>query len=119
MNPEIPSTFTHDTPTRNFPCDPAESTTEPLIELRGIGIRFASSDPADASSWRRLGRREQPKPGEQMRSKMIGVKPAMRTTTSWDRILDMLTEHRSRPAVADVLRHRRLFPEPAHRPRTT
>jgi hypothetical protein len=38
--------------------------------------RFATSTPADASSWRRLGPREKPKPGEVMRSKMVGARPA-------------------------------------------
>ena len=38
--------------------------------------RFATSTPADASSWRRLGAREKPKPGEVVRSKMVGARPA-------------------------------------------
>lgn len=38
--------------------------------------RFASSTPADPESWRRLGRGEKPRPGEVVRSKMIGAKPA-------------------------------------------
>lgn len=38
--------------------------------------RFASPNPADAESWRRLGRFEKPRPGETVRSKLIGVKPA-------------------------------------------
>lgn len=38
--------------------------------------RFATSTPADAGSWRRLGRGEKPKPGEVARSKMIAARPA-------------------------------------------
>lgn len=38
--------------------------------------RFASSTPQDAASWRRLGRCEKPKPGEAVRSRMVGAKPA-------------------------------------------
>ncbi|MGC0142674.1 MULTISPECIES: ArdC-like ssDNA-binding domain-containing protein [Micrococcales] len=37
---------------------------------------FASSTPQDVSSWRRLGRFEKPKPGELMRSRMVGGKSA-------------------------------------------
>ncbi|MBO1903249.1 ImmA/IrrE family metallo-endopeptidase [Leucobacter weissii] len=42
--------------------------------------RFASSTPQDAQSWRRLGRFEKPKPGEVVRSRMVGTKP----TYVWD-----------------------------------
>lgn len=38
--------------------------------------RFASSTPQDASSWRRLDRFEKPKPGDVVRSRMVGAKPA-------------------------------------------
>lgn len=38
--------------------------------------RFASSTPQDAASWRRLGRFEKPKPGEAVRSRMVGTKTA-------------------------------------------
>lgn len=38
--------------------------------------RFASSKPADAESWRRLGKGEKPRPGEVVRSKMIATRPA-------------------------------------------
>lgn len=38
--------------------------------------RFASSNPADAQSWRRLGKGEKPRPGEAVRSKMIASRPA-------------------------------------------
>lgn len=38
--------------------------------------RFATSTPQDAGSWRRLGRFEKPKPGEAVRSRMVGAKPA-------------------------------------------
>ena len=49
---------------------------------RGYGIlapvtgRFASATPQDAMSWRRLDPRETPRPGEVVRSRMIGTKPA-------------------------------------------
>lgn len=42
--------------------------------------RFATSTPQDAESWRRLGRFEKPKPGEVVRSRMVGAKP----TYVWD-----------------------------------
>ncbi|HVW43820.1 MAG TPA: serine/arginine repetitive matrix protein 2 [Amycolatopsis sp.] len=38
--------------------------------------RFASTNPADPESWRRLDRGEKPRPGETVRSKMVTVKPA-------------------------------------------
>ncbi|WOF21932.1 ArdC-like ssDNA-binding domain-containing protein [Microbacterium betulae] len=38
--------------------------------------RFASSNPADPDSWHRLGRFEKPRPGEVVRSRMVGAKPA-------------------------------------------
>ncbi len=38
--------------------------------------RFASANPQDAESWRRLGKFEKPRPGEAVRSKMVGVRPA-------------------------------------------
>lgn len=38
--------------------------------------RFASFTPTDLGSWRRLGSREKPKPGETVRSKMVGARPA-------------------------------------------
>lgn len=38
--------------------------------------RFASSTPQVAESWRRLGRFEKPKPGEAVRSRLVGVRPA-------------------------------------------
>lgn len=38
--------------------------------------RFATSTPKDAESWRRLGRFEKPSPGEVVRSRMVGAKPA-------------------------------------------
>jgi hypothetical protein len=44
--------------------------------LAPITGRFASSTPQDAESWRRLGRFEKPKPGEVVRSRMVGAKPA-------------------------------------------
>ncbi len=44
--------------------------------LAPVTGRFASANPSDPSSWRRLNRSEKPKPGEVARSKMIGVRPA-------------------------------------------
>lgn len=38
--------------------------------------RFASATPQDAMSWRKLEPREKPKPGETVRSRMVGAKPA-------------------------------------------
>ena len=38
--------------------------------------RFATSTPSDSGSWRRLGPREKPKPGEVVRSRMVGARPA-------------------------------------------
>lgn len=38
--------------------------------------RFASSNPANPESWRHLDRFEKPKPGEVVRSRMVGAKPA-------------------------------------------
>ncbi|MBN9176963.1 MAG: serine/arginine repetitive matrix protein 2 [Microbacterium sp.] len=38
--------------------------------------RFASSTPQDSASWRRLGKFEKPQPGEAVRSRMVGAKPA-------------------------------------------
>jgi hypothetical protein len=40
-----------------------------------VTARFASADPSNRESWRRLGRGEQPHPGEQVETKLIGVKP--------------------------------------------
>lgn len=41
-----------------------------------VTARMASREPADPSSWRRLGRGEKPAAGEVVRSRMIGAKPA-------------------------------------------
>lgn len=41
-----------------------------------VNARFASSSPADPSSWRRLNRNERPRPGELVRPRMVGVRPA-------------------------------------------
>jgi hypothetical protein len=38
--------------------------------------RFASATPSVVESWRRLGRFERPKPGEAVRSRLVGVRPA-------------------------------------------
>jgi hypothetical protein len=38
--------------------------------------RFASTNPADPASWRRLGKFEGPKSGEVVRSRLVGVRPA-------------------------------------------
>lgn len=44
--------------------------------LAPVTARFASSTPANAESWRRLGRGEKPQFGEAVRSKLVGLKPA-------------------------------------------
>jgi hypothetical protein len=48
--------------------------------LAPVTARFASPTPADPDSWRRLARAERPRPGETVRSKMIGLRP----THVWD-----------------------------------
>ncbi|XPP25616.1 MAG: ArdC-like ssDNA-binding domain-containing protein [Leucobacter sp.] len=44
--------------------------------LAPVTGRFASATPKIAESWRRLGRFEKPKPGEMVRSRMVGARPA-------------------------------------------
>lgn len=44
--------------------------------LAPVTGRFASSNPANGESWRRLTRGEKPKSGEVVRSRMVGVRPA-------------------------------------------
>jgi len=44
--------------------------------LAPVTGRFASAQPADPESWRRLNRGEKPKPGEIVRTRMVGVRPA-------------------------------------------
>jgi len=44
--------------------------------LAPVTGRFATFTPKVAESWRRLGRFEKPKPGETVRSRMVGVRPA-------------------------------------------
>ncbi|MFV0451349.1 MAG: ArdC-like ssDNA-binding domain-containing protein [Propioniciclava sp.] len=44
--------------------------------LAPVTGRFASANPSDANSWRRLGKGEKPRAGEVVRSKMVGVRPA-------------------------------------------
>lgn len=44
--------------------------------LAPVTGRFASSTPTDSSTWRRLGRAEHPRPGEVVRSRLIGARPA-------------------------------------------
>lgn len=41
-----------------------------------VTARFATAMPLDPASWRRLERNEKPQPGEIVRSKMVGVRPA-------------------------------------------
>jgi hypothetical protein len=57
-----------------------------------VTARFASSSPADPKSWRRLARRERPRPGEALRTRMVGVRPAH----VWD------ISQTSGPAIADI-----------------
>ncbi|MBN9178773.1 MAG: ImmA/IrrE family metallo-endopeptidase [Microbacterium sp.] len=44
--------------------------------LAPVTGRFASSTPQDGESWRRLGQYEKPKPGEAVRSRLVGARPA-------------------------------------------
>jgi hypothetical protein len=44
--------------------------------LAPVTARFASANPSDAGSWRRLSRGEKPGSGESVRSKLVGLKPA-------------------------------------------
>lgn len=44
--------------------------------LAPVTGRFASPQPSDPDSWRRLNKFEKPRPGEVVRSKMVGVRPA-------------------------------------------
>jgi len=48
--------------------------------LAPVTARFASPNPAQQDSWRRLARNERARPGEVVRSKMVGLKP----THVWD-----------------------------------
>jgi antirestriction protein ArdC len=41
-----------------------------------VTARFASTNPTNPDLWRQLDRREKPRPGEVVRSKMVNVKPA-------------------------------------------
>lgn len=44
--------------------------------LAPVTARFASTNPSDPTSWRRLGRGEKPTPRDVVRTKLIGLKPA-------------------------------------------
>lgn len=44
--------------------------------LAPVTGKFASANPSDPGSWYRLERGEKPKPGEVVRSKMVGARPA-------------------------------------------
>ncbi|GAA1069726.1 hypothetical protein GCM10009641_88280 [Mycobacterium cookii] len=44
--------------------------------LAPVTARFASSTPTSAESWRRLGQGEKAKPGEVVRTRLVGLKPA-------------------------------------------
>ena len=44
--------------------------------LAPVTARFATSSPADVSSWRRLNRNERARAGEVIRARMVGVRPA-------------------------------------------
>lgn len=48
--------------------------------LAPVTARFASANPSDPASWRRLARGEKPGSGESVRSKLVGLKP----THVWD-----------------------------------
>lgn len=46
-------------------------------QIRGpVKARYASATPNDPASWRRLAKRETPRPGEVVRRRMVGVVPA-------------------------------------------
>ncbi|GEB96292.1 ImmA/IrrE family metallo-endopeptidase [Microbacterium lacticum] len=60
--------------------------------------RFASSTPLDSGSWRRLDRFEKPKPGEVVRSRMVGSKAAY----VWDVALTGGVPIPERPTVAPL-----------------
>lgn len=44
--------------------------------LAPVTARFASANPSNGRSWRRLARGERPAPGELIRSKLVGLRPA-------------------------------------------
>ena len=44
--------------------------------LAPVTARFASANPTDPDSWRRLARGEKPAFGEAVRSRLVGLKPA-------------------------------------------
>lgn len=44
--------------------------------LAPVTARYATTSPADPGSWHRLARGERPGPGETVRSKLVGLKPA-------------------------------------------
>ncbi|QCX27661.1 ArdC-like ssDNA-binding domain-containing protein [Nocardioides jishulii] len=44
--------------------------------LAPVTARFVSTTPDDPGSWRRLGRGEKPRPGDTVRAKLIGLRPA-------------------------------------------
>jgi len=44
--------------------------------LAPVTARFATTNPTDPHSWRRLSRGERPGPGETVRSRLVGLKPA-------------------------------------------
>lgn len=44
--------------------------------LAPVTARFAAPSPGDVGPWRRLGRGERPEPGEAVRSRMVGLRPA-------------------------------------------
>jgi hypothetical protein len=44
--------------------------------LAPVTARFATSSPADVTSWRRLNGSERPRAGEVVRQRMVGVRPA-------------------------------------------
>lgn len=48
--------------------------------LAPVTARFASTTPSNHDSWRRLARAERPRPGETVRTRMVGLKP----THVWD-----------------------------------
>jgi len=46
------------------------------VVLAPVTGRFATATPNDTASWRRLGRGDQPAPGEAVHTRLVGVRPA-------------------------------------------
>lgn len=91
--------------------------------LAPVTGRFASATPKVAESWRRLGRFEKPKPGEAVRSRMVGVRPRRHPPASTDSARPLLSPSlicasppRSRQSAAAAMRD---SPSPRNATRTS